>query len=128
MNRESIFFGKISLTKIFNFLATNPLLNSYQPVSNFPTSEKDLSLVLVATIDYNQVIKEIKKVGGSELKEVNIFDTYQNTELAQRGKKSVSFHLIFQSTEKTLTKAQIERILEKISTHLTELFQAEVRK
>lgn len=126
-NKDPIFFAEISLTKIFNFLAPKPLLQSYHPVSNFPTSEKDLSLVLANDIDYSQVVKEIKMVGGNELKEVTIFDVYQNTELAQRGKKSVSFHLIFQSAEKTLSKEQVEKNLEKINIHLIKLFQTEVR-
>ena len=87
-----------------------------------------MSLVLADNIDYSQIVKEIKRVGGDELKEVSIFDVYQNTELAQRGQKSVSFHLIFQSAEKTLSKEQVEKNLQKINTHLIKAFQAEVRK
>jgi phenylalanyl-tRNA synthetase beta chain len=127
-SKDPIFFAEISLTKVFNFLAPKPLLQSYRPVSNFPTSEKDLSLVLANDTDYSLVVKEIKRVGGDELKEVSIFDVYQNTELAQREKKSVSFHLIFQSAEKTLSKEQVEKNLEKINTHLIKAFQAKVRK
>jgi phenylalanyl-tRNA synthetase beta subunit len=66
-NKKPIFFAQISLTKFFAYLLHNPQQISYQPISHFPTSEKDLSLVISDNVDYNEVVRETKKVGGEDL-------------------------------------------------------------
>ncbi|CAG8849609.1 32954_t:CDS:1, partial [Racocetra persica] len=78
-------------------------------------SRKDLSFIFPARIDYNEVIKEMKKTVGPNLQEVNVFDIYQNAELRNNKKKSVSFHLVFQSTSQTLQNKEIEKILRDIT-------------
>ena len=124
---KKVFFAQISLTQIFNFLANSSPSVSYQPISNFPTSEKDLSLIFSASTDHNQVIKGIKKIGGEDLREVEIFDVYQNPQLIKEGKKSISFHLIFQSAKRTLKKTEIENNMTIIINKLKEMFQTEER-
>ncbi|CAJ0914570.1 1301_t:CDS:2 [Entrophospora sp. SA101] len=113
--KEPVFIAQISLTKIFNFLAKFPRPNTYRPISPFPISKKDLSFLFSEKIDYNQVVKEIAKLGGNNLQEVTILDVYQNKELEQENKKSVSFHLVFQSSTKTLEKKEVEEILKIIN-------------
>src|SRR6185436_16523460 len=78
---EATFVAQISLSRIFNYLNNNPRQMPYQPVSNFPTSTKDLSFIFPESIDYNEIIKEIKRVAGKNLQEVNVFDIYQSAEL-----------------------------------------------
>jgi phenylalanyl-tRNA synthetase beta chain len=126
---ELIFLAQISVTRIFNFLAHFPPKIVYQPVSNFPKSEKDLSFFFPLVItDYNEIIKEIKSNGGSDLREVKIFDVYQNEELTAKGIKSVSFRLVFQSLVKTLEKSEIEKVIENINQKIIKLFKAEIRR
>ena len=127
-NKETIFFAEISLTKIFHYLTIFPDQLVYKTISNFPTSEKDLSLSFPKNTDYNQVIKEIKRVGGENLTYLKIFDIYQNAELVKKGQQSVSFHLVFQSATKTLEKSEVDQILTNISAKMAELFQAKIRR
>lgn len=125
---EPTFIAQISLTKIFNYLEqSSATLAFYQPLSNFPRSEKDLSFIFPTVIDYQKVIHTMKKWGGETLQEVNIFDVYQNAELKQQGKKSVSFHLVFQSFTCTLETSEVEKVTKLIGKKIEELFQAKLR-
>ena len=124
---ETVFIAQISLSKIFNRLNNSPPRISYQSVSNFPTSTKDLSFVFPESVNYSKVVKEIRKTAGNNLQEVSIFDIYQSAELEQAEKKSVSFHLIFQSSTKTLKNKEIERILEDIIEKVEKVFAAKLR-
>ena len=124
---ETIFVAQISLSRIFNQLDNSPRQISYQPVSNFPSSTKDLSFIFPTNINYRELIKEIKGVASNNLREINIFDIFQNTELEKKGKKSVSFHLIFQSSTKTLESKEIEKILENIIEKVEREFSAKLR-
>ena len=124
---EPVFIAEISLTKIFNYLDKYPRKISYKSISNFPVSEKDLSFVFPESINYNLVLEEIKGVVGDNLQELVIFDIYQNTEMAKEGKKSVSFHLIFQSATKTMENKEIEKIIKSVSEKVEKLFKAKLR-
>ncbi|CAG8759714.1 17241_t:CDS:2, partial [Racocetra persica] len=119
-NKKPILFAQISLTKIFAHLTNNPPQIFYQPVSRFPVSEKDLSLIISENLDYNEIVKEIKKSGGEDLREVKVFDVYQSAKLVKQRTKSVSFHLIFQSPKRTLEKVEIGKNLLSIIRHLSE--------
>ena len=72
-------------------------------------------------------MKEIRELAGDNLQELVIFDIYQNTEMAKEGKKSVSFHLVFQSHTKTLENKEIEKIIKNVSERVEELFKAKLR-
>src|SRR5262249_13622766 len=109
--------------KIFNY----SLKFRYQPVSNFPSSEKDLSFIFPENINYNEVIREIKKAAGQNLREVNVFDIYQSAELEKKKRKSVGFSLIFQSLTKTLESKEIERMLKNIIEKVEQRFTAKLR-
>ena len=124
---EPIFAAQISLTKIFDYLRNSPPKFYYRPVSNFPASAKDLSFIFPASVNYNEVIKEIKKVAGNNLQEISVFDIYQNAELKEEGKKSVSFRLVFQSPNKTLESKEIERALRDIVERVEKIFAARLR-
>ncbi|CAG8461057.1 16961_t:CDS:10 [Gigaspora margarita] len=111
---EVVLVAQISLTKIFDYLDNYPPQFHYRLVSNFPTSTRDLSFIFPESINYSEVVKEIREVTGNNLQEVNIFDIYQSVELERERKKSVSFHLVFQSSIKTLENKEIERMLENV--------------
>ena len=123
----SVFIAQMSLTKVFNYLINFPRMVEYKAVSNFPVSERDLSFLFPEGLDYNRVIEEIKKVGGVELIEVNIFDVYQSAEMSKKKQKSVSYHLVFQSSTKTLENKEVEKIIIEVSEKIKELFGAELR-
>jgi len=124
---EAVFTAQISLNKIFNYLNSSPQKTSYQPVSNFPSSAKDLSFVFPENVNYGEVIKAIKEIAGNNLQEIKVFDVYQNVELEREREKSVSFHLNFQSPIKTLESKEIEKILENIIKKVEQVFAAKLR-
>ncbi|CAI2186030.1 560_t:CDS:2 [Funneliformis geosporum] len=118
---EPVFIAQISLTKIFNYLINFPRIVNYKAISNFPVSERDLSFLFPEDLDYNKVIEEIKRLGGDKLVEINIFDVYQSVEMGKRKQKSVSYHLVFQSSTKTLENKEIEESIIEISEKVEQI-------
>jgi phenylalanyl-tRNA synthetase beta chain len=58
--------------------------------------------------------------------DVDLFDLYENGNLPEN-KKSMSFHLIFQSDNHTLTSEEVGKSLEKIISNLKSKLKAEIR-
>ena len=65
----------------------------------------------------------IENTAGKLLVDTDLFDIYENDE-----RKSLAFHLIFQSPEKTLTDEEINSIMEKIFAAIEANDDWEVRR
>lgn len=100
-------------------------LNQYQTVPKFPPINRDLAFVIDQKILYNDISKEIKSF-HSLIKEVELFDVYSGTNL-ENNKKSIAFHIVYQSEEKTLTNEEIDLIQNNLINHLEKKFSAQIR-
>ena len=121
-----VFTAQISLSKLFDSL-TEENLSHYQPVSIFPKIEQDVSFVLNQFIEVGKIVETIRKAGGNFLTEVKVYDVYQSKEFIDKEKKSITFRLIFQSSEKTLLSKEVNEIIKKIVNQIKNSFGAELR-
>ena len=110
--------------KLIKYATTN---RAYQPIIKFPPIKLDLAIVLDKKILWNDIQKLIYKNGENFVKEVELFDIYEGRGVP-KGKKSLAFHIIYQSADRTLEDKEINEIQEKIINALEKNFKAEVRK
>ena len=69
----------------------------------------------------------IENTAGNLLIDTDLFDIYE-PETTGENKKSLAFHLIFQSGEKTLSDKEVNALMDKIIKALEEKDDWEVRK
>ena len=72
------------------------------------------------------VDEAIRQAGGSLLKDIKLFDVYQGSQLPS-GKKSLAYHLTFESPKKTLTDKEVRKQREKILQQMERRFGARLR-
>jgi phenylalanyl-tRNA synthetase beta chain len=111
-------------SKLIKYATTN---RTYQPIIKFPPIKLDLAIILDKKILWNDIQKLIYKNGENFVKEVKLFDIYQGRGVP-KGKKSLAFHVAYQSADQTLEDKEINKIQEKIINALEKNFKAEVRK
>ena len=99
----------------------------YKPMSRFPAAIRDLAILVPRVTKVAEVLNKINIVGGSLVKDVDLFDIYEGEELAD-GKKNLAFHIIYQPENKTLTAKEIDEIHNKIITILETNAEWAVRK
>ena len=99
----------------------------YQPINEFPVSRRDLSLIVDQSKTYQEVIDAMKGL-SSFLVDIELFDYFDDEKKLGKGKKSMAFHLTFQSPERTLTSEGVEDALAHIVHHLEASLGAQVRK
>ena len=116
-----------SSVSLFGVGGPSELANIQEP-SRQPRVARDLCIVLSQEVPLGSVLEEIQKTLSPVLKEVELFDIYQDQNLKTQKKKSVAFHLIYQGGDnKTLKEKQINQFQEKILLHLKEKFGSERR-
>lgn len=99
----------------------------FHAYSEFPEIERDLSLIIDRAISWNKVQALIEKLSGGILKKIDVFDVYQGKEVAE-GKVSLAFHLVFGSSERTLTSEEVSKVITDVVTQLQKHFNATVRE
>ena len=87
----------------------------YEPLSRFPSSERDMALVVDEAVTYARVVAIIS--GFGLVADTSLFDVYRGEQIPA-GKKSFAVRLVFQAPDRTLTDGEVQGILDKILTRL----------
>jgi len=98
----------------------------FTPIPKFPVVRRDFALLLDNAIKYEQIEEIALQTEKKLLKEVNLFDVYQGSNLPE-GKKSYAVSFMFQDEHKTLTDAQIDKVMKKLQQRFENELQAELR-
>ena len=113
MNLESLLEAKVSDVKMV-------------PISRFPSVARDLAFVLDSNIAASDIIRSVKKVGGSLVTNCEVFDIYQGSNIAE-GKKSMAITVTYRKDDGTLTDREISDAEDKIKFELSRSYKAEIR-
>ncbi len=98
-----------------------------QPLPRFPSVERDLAVVVEDTVAAAAVLGVIKESAGDLLEEVRAFDEYRGAQVAG-GHKSIAFTLTFRSPERTLTDAEVDKVMSEIKLGLEKRHRARFRE
>lgn len=119
-------------TDVFLFeLSLSPLLNAsqktYKPISRYPQTRRDLSLIIDESVTVGQIEALVRDVVDTGcLKAFDIFDVYYG-EAIPKGKKSLAIALTLQSDNRTLVDAEIQSMVNDILQKLEGTFSAVLR-
>jgi len=92
----------------------------YRPVSRFPSSMRDISLLVPQNVSVARVLNVINEIGGELVIDVDLFDMYQGGAFSEE-KKSLAFRIVYQSKNRTLKKQEIDLLQARIVTRLNKL-------
>jgi phenylalanyl-tRNA synthetase beta chain len=98
-----------------------PLNIKHQELSKFPSSRRDLSMILNDDISFESIEDLAFKLENKILLDVNLFDEYKGKNI-EDNKKSFAVSFTFNDSKKTLTDKVIDKIMEK----LTEKYKTEL--
>jgi phenylalanyl-tRNA synthetase, beta subunit, non-spirochete bacterial len=100
---------------------------SYHPLPIYPSTSRDIAVVLDDDIAVGTIEKAIRKAGGKLLESVKLFDIYRG-EQVDEGKKSAAFTLTYRDLNKTLTDEETNAVHEKVLEELEKDFNAVLRE
>jgi phenylalanyl-tRNA synthetase beta chain len=89
----------------------------YRQISRYPAVTRDIALFVPSDVRMAEVEDAIENSAGVLLVDSDLFDIYE----PEGGDRiSLAFHLVFQSSEKTLTDAEVNGIMGKVIKNLEE--------
>jgi phenylalanyl-tRNA synthetase beta chain len=96
-------------------------------VTSFPPLRQDIAVVVDEGVPAGRVVDVVRASGGAELAAVEVFDVYRGPPVAD-GRKSMALHLVFQSSERTLTDAEADAARGQIVAALASELGGELRE
>ncbi len=99
----------------------------FSPLPKFPEVYRDISVLIDKRVASDEVINRINQAGGSLLRRIELYDHFEGNKI-QEGKKSLTYALIFQSNDRTLSDEEINPIFEKIVKTLSTQLGAMLRE
>lgn len=97
-------------------------------VSRFPAVRRDLSLVAPLAVQVGDLVGAIRPEAGELLREVIVFDVYEDRKSLNSDARSVGLGLIFQSISRTLRDSEVDRAVAAAVSLLVEKFGVSVRQ
>jgi phenylalanyl-tRNA synthetase beta chain len=89
--------------------------------------ERDLAVVVEETVAAAAILAAIKESAGDLLEHLRAFDEYRGAQVPE-GHKSIAFTLTFRSPERTLTDAEVDRVMSEIKLGLEKRHRARFRE
>ena len=87
---------------------------TYKDVSKYPSVSRDLALILDKNISFDQLKKEAFSLNINLLKQIDLFDIYENENQLGADKKSYALSFIFESLDHLMTSEEIEKVMERL--------------
>jgi phenylalanyl-tRNA synthetase beta chain len=97
-----------------------------QPLPKFPSVDRDLAVVVEEHIAAAAILAGIKESAGDLLESARAFDEYHGAQVPE-GYKSIAFTLTFRSPERTLTDAEVDKVMAAIKQGLENRHNARFR-
>lgn len=120
---QPVFYASINWNILLKAFSKNKI--EFEEISKFPSVRRDLALLIDKSVKYSQIEELAFSSEKKILKEVNLFDIYQDEKLGNKKSYAVSFTLL--DKENTLTDKQIESVMEKLIKNYKEKLGAELR-
>ncbi len=98
----------------------------YEPLSKYPSIMRDVSLLVAAHVRVGDILSVLQNASPKLVNDVDLMDFYEDEKIG-KGKKSLTFRIIFQSDERTLTDAEADKEMAIIAKVLQDRFDAEIR-
>ena len=120
---QRVYVAEINIDTVFENLN---LTKSYNPLPKYPSTSRDIALIVKDEVFVKQIEDIIKSNGEDLVESYKLFDVYKGAQI-EKGHKSIAYSITYRSKDKTLTDEDVAKVHEKILSELSEKLNANLR-
>ena len=121
---QEVFYADLHWDNIIKMM---PERQKFKELAKFPKVKRDLALLIDKNVKFAQIKDLAFKSERKLLKEVSIFDVFEDESKLGQNKKSYAVSFIIQDETKTLKDKQIDKIMNKLTMTFQKQLGAELR-
>ncbi len=106
-----------------NMRAAMPPAVKSRPIPRFPAIYRDITIIVAREIETQTVLAAVENFSEDLVENLHLFDVFEGEPIAA-GKKSVSFRVIYRSSDKTLEDEDVSDLHKSITARLLTQFEA----
>ena len=122
--KQPVFAAEISWPVLLELVSRVKV--RFTELPKFPEVRRDLALLLDESVRYADIRRSAQRAAKKLLRQVGLFDVYRGDKIPA-GKKQYALSFVFQDPDKTLTDAEIEKIMAKLLATFENEFGAILR-
>ena len=122
--KQEVVACEINWNELFTLIKRGKITFSELP--QFPQVRRDLALLLDEKVSYSELRTSAFRNAKHILRQVGVFDVYRGDKIPS-GKKQYAMSFVLRDNERTLTDADVERIMNRILDSYKKDFGAELR-
>jgi phenylalanyl-tRNA synthetase beta chain len=124
---DSVYVFQLDLDVLLDSLEKDEILvPQFKPYSTYPAADRDIAFFAPIKITVAEIEKAIAKAGKDLLESVELFDEYRGDNVP-KGQRSLAFRLVYRTSDRTLTDAEVEPVHNKVREALVEKFGVSLR-
>ncbi len=121
-----VFYAELHWDTLTTLARRNKI--SFTPLDRYPSVRRDLALVIDNSVKFEDIAALARQVAKKLLREVNLFDIYENEALLGSGKKSYAVSFVFQHPERTLQSKEVDKVMDKLIKAFEQKLGATIRR
>ncbi len=124
--REAVYFAEFNWDNLAK--TAKKQKTTFTELNKFPNVRRDLALVIENSIKFEDIALISRKIGKKLLKEINLFDVYENESQLGKGKKSYAVSFVFEDPSKTLQDKEVDKVMKKLIEQFEKQLGAVIRR
>lgn len=100
--------------------------NAITAPSKFPSVRRDLAFLVDKSVEWQDLVVDIRAAAGKYLTDLWLFDVYEGDRLPE-GRKSLAFAMLFQNADATLEDDVIKKAMDDVASRLSDKHGAKLR-
>lgn len=124
--KNEVFYAVFNWTLIMKALRKHKV--QFQQISKFPSVRRDLALIIDNSVKFADITKIAQKTGKKLIKEINLFDVYENTSQLGEGKTSYAVSFVFEDPNKTLRDKEVDKVMNQLIQNYENQLGALIRR
>jgi phenylalanyl-tRNA synthetase beta chain len=100
-----------------------PDVKSFQPIYRYPAVTRDVTLIVDLGVESGRILNRVEQMNEKLIETVHLFDVFDGKPIPS-GKKSISFRIVYRSSDRTLEDEEINRFHQEITGNLLKEFKA----
>lgn len=124
--KKDVWFAEFDLDILAKDLSSSS--TPFAEFSKFPQIKRDLALIVDNSITFESLREIAFRTKGNLLKELRLFDVYENEEQIGSGKKSYALSFTFETLDQQMNSQEIENLMKDLIGVYEQETGAKVRK
>jgi phenylalanyl-tRNA synthetase beta chain len=121
---QEVFYAEFNWEEVVALAGSSAV--RFAELNKYPSIKRDLALQVDEAVTFEQMAKIAKKLGSQILRDIDLFDVYQDKKMGEK-QKSYAISFIFRDDHKTLNDKEVDSIMKRMIEAYTSELNAVIR-